>query len=348
VLLSCTKKTAGKFTGDIRFSRSLDQGQRFEPPYTVNNDGLLATHRFDSLAVSASGKVYLAWIDKRDKVAAAKNNEAYSGAAVYYAVSSDGGASFPDNHKVADSSCECCRIAIAPSGDDDVAILWRHIFPGSIRDHAAAILRPTGAASYGRATLDNWQINACPHHGPDMIQAGSAATNTSANTSAASTSTSTSTSTSASTSASTSTSTSTSTSATGANNTLGASMGENTSRYHIVWFSNGDDHKGIYYALSDLQTGSQSQLYRVDDNASASHPQLAQYGDRLYVAWKLFDGDKTHIRLITSADNGHSFVDKATGLSTDASSDHPLLIEGDKGVYLAWHTAQEGYRVKAL
>jgi len=311
VLLSWSKKTAGKFTGDIRFSRSIDNGKTFELPYTVNDDGLLATHRFDSLQVTDSGKIYLAWIDKRNRVAARKNGESYVGAALYYAVSNDNGASFSDNYKVADSSCECCRIAIAAHGEDEAAVLWRHIFPGSIRDHAAAILKPNGESSHIRATMDNWQINACPHHGPDMIRA-------------------------------TNTSTSTST------NNPNISGMKNDNAYHIVWFSNGDDHKGIYYGLQNLNTGLQSQLYRVDDNAGASHPQLAQYGDRLFIAWKLFDGENTHIRLILSEDNGLSFVDKGTVLSTGASSDHPLLIEGKDGIYLSWHTSQQGYRVKAL
>jgi hypothetical protein len=319
VLVSWSKNTQGKFTGDIRFSRSVNGGKSFESPFTVNNDGLLATHRFDSLQVTPSGKIYLAWIDKRDRVAAIKNDNSYTGAALYYAVSSDGGVSFPDNYKVADSSCECCRIAIAAHGDDEVAVLWRHIFPGSIRDHAAGILKPKGDSFYQRATVDNWQINACPHHGPDMIQATNTAANSSTNTSI--------------------------------NTTIKSPVAgdsNHSSRYHIVWFSNGDDHQGIYYALQDFATGEQSQLYRIDDQASASHPQLAQRGNRLYIVWKIFDGEKTHIRLIVSEDHGQSFVDKGEVLSTRAGSDHPLLIEANDGVYLSWHTSEQGYRIEAL
>ena len=52
------------------------------------------THRFDALAVSPSGRIYVAWVDKRDLIAAKKTQKLYDGAAIYYAVSDDSGASF--------------------------------------------------------------------------------------------------------------------------------------------------------------------------------------------------------------------------------------------------------------
>lgn len=173
VYVSWTKKTEGMYTGDIRFSRSLDGGKTFQKPYRVNDDGLLTSHRFDALQVTESGKVYITWLDKRDQVAVRKEGGQYTGAALYFAISHDSGATFGSNNKVADNSCECCRIAVAPYKEDGVAVLWRHIFPGSIRDHALAVLEPDGRSSYDRATFDNWKINACPHHGPDMIAAKS-------------------------------------------------------------------------------------------------------------------------------------------------------------------------------
>lgn len=177
IYLSWTMKVEGRFKGDIRFSRSLDGGLSFEPPRTINDDGLLIGHRFDSLHVDPAGHVYLVWIDKRDLEAARSRGEAFRGASVYYTVSTDGGASFAPNRRVAEHACECCRIAIAdgPAGSADrgAAVLWRHIFDANIRDHAFAILPSEGGAkALLRPSDDGWAIDACPHHGPAMVAAG--------------------------------------------------------------------------------------------------------------------------------------------------------------------------------
>lgn len=172
IFLSWTTKTSSNFTGLIRFSRSVDGGNNFETPRTINDDGLHTGHRFDSLFLTESGKLYLAWIDKRDMEAALSRDDAYAGAAIYYAVSQDYGKTFSENYRVSHNSCECCRIAIAPHGVDNVAILWRQIYDSQIRDHAIAVLSPEGEVTgLDRATVDDWYINACPHHGPSMIAA---------------------------------------------------------------------------------------------------------------------------------------------------------------------------------
>jgi hypothetical protein len=98
---------------------------------------------------------------------------AYAGAAVYRNVSLDGGATFGPDQRFADHSCECCRIALAPSPDGGLAVLWRHVFEGNVRDHAFARIGPRGETStpVERATFDGWQIDACPHHGPGLAPA---------------------------------------------------------------------------------------------------------------------------------------------------------------------------------
>jgi len=171
ILISWTQKTAERFSGNIRFSRSIDGGNSFSVPITVNDDGLMTSHRFDQLHVTPSGRVYIAWLDKRDKVAAMAEGGKYKGAALYYAVSNDAGLSFSKNFKVADGSCECCRIASANHGSDNVAVFWRHIYGLNTRDHGLAVLTPKGPAKVDRATQDEWKIDACPHHGPHMANA---------------------------------------------------------------------------------------------------------------------------------------------------------------------------------
>jgi len=172
IYVSWTKVLEGPFAGDIRFSRSIDGGKSFEPVRTINDDGLITSHRFESIYVTASGNIFMAWLEKRDQVAALKAGREYNGAAVYYTYSTDNGATFVPNRKVADYSCECCRIAMSETAYGDVAIFWRHIYDGTTRDHGFAELGTDGVVTPAqRATVDNWKIEACPHHGPTMVTA---------------------------------------------------------------------------------------------------------------------------------------------------------------------------------
>ncbi|MBL1140836.1 MAG: hypothetical protein HND53_02290 [Proteobacteria bacterium] len=167
IYISWVKKTEGRFSGDIRFSRSIDNGKSFSEPITVNDDNLLTSHRFETMAVSPDGRIHLTWLDKRDLVAAKKSGNKYTGAAIYHAVSSDKGLSFSKNSKIADSSCECCRISIDFNQQGNAIALWRHIYAGMIRDHAIINLDSTETV-INRVTFDNWKVEGCPHHGPDM------------------------------------------------------------------------------------------------------------------------------------------------------------------------------------
>jgi hypothetical protein len=169
IYVSYTRLGTRPFTGDIRFSRSLDRGRTFSAPVTINDDGLETGHRFDTLAVSADGTVFLVWIDKRDLDRALADKATYAGAALYYTTSRDRGASFAANRKIKDHVCECCRIAHAFDDRGRLVLAWRDVMPGSIRDHALVRLSAAGPAGrVERVTTDGWAIEGCPHHGPGL------------------------------------------------------------------------------------------------------------------------------------------------------------------------------------
>lgn len=166
IYVSYTQPLETPFSGNIRFSRSLDGGKSFSAPITVNDNLDPITHRFEAMGVNHHGQVYLAWLDKRDSAAAKKREEKYSGIAVYYAVSNDEGRSFQPNVKAADHTCECCRVAMAMDADGTPVIAWRHIFGKNVRDHA--MQRLDGKSELVRLSHENWEIDACPHHGPSL------------------------------------------------------------------------------------------------------------------------------------------------------------------------------------
>ncbi|HJW03783.1 MAG TPA: sialidase family protein [Azospira sp.] len=174
VYVSYTQALAKPYSGMIRFAVSRDGGRSFSAPVTINDDGE-GSHRFDSLVADDSGTVVIAWLDKRDGVAAARQGGSYTGSAVYYAVSRDGGRSFAANRKLADHSCECCRVGLAVDRDGTPLALWRHIFGRNTRDFALARL-PLAADQPPQAPLrvtdDDWAVDACPHHGGDLAVDG--------------------------------------------------------------------------------------------------------------------------------------------------------------------------------
>lgn len=156
VYLNWTQALPQPFAGHIRFSVSHDGGQGFSTPITVNDNQEAITHRFNAMLADEKS-VTIAWIDKRDG-----NGKAdYRGAAIYTAQSHDGGLTFAANRKLADHSCECCRLGMANDKDGTPLIFWRQIFGRNIRDFALARLNEP----LQRASEDGWAIDACPHHG---------------------------------------------------------------------------------------------------------------------------------------------------------------------------------------
>ncbi len=165
-VISYTMPLAKPYTGFIRMLRSSDGGQTFSAPFTVHQDRQEITHRFESVAFDAQGVLHTLWVDKRDQPPKGSAQK-YAGAAIYRNESKDGGQTFGPDTKLADHSCECCRIGLARNPQGQLQATWRHVFEGSTRDHAfASVGAPANRIT--RSTHDDWQINACPHHGPGL------------------------------------------------------------------------------------------------------------------------------------------------------------------------------------
>jgi hypothetical protein len=164
VLLTWSKKQSKKYSGDIRFSRSTDTGKTFSLPITLNDDGQITGHRFDSLTINKKGRVVISWLDARDRDAARNKNEKFTGISIYTAQSNDNGASFDINQKFHEHVCECCRMPTVWTTDGPV-VFWRNIFGKNTRDFAISNLDKGGVR---RVTDDEWQVDGCPHHGGDI------------------------------------------------------------------------------------------------------------------------------------------------------------------------------------
>ena len=292
LLVSWTHPFPKPNTGSIRFARATD-GQTFSPVQTVHRDSAEITHRFESLLVMPDNRVILAWIDKRDLEAAKANKAPWRGAGIYAAVSTDGGRSFQPEHKLADHSCECCRVTSAIDADGAPLFMWRHVFEPNERDHALARLKPDGTVeSVQRATFDRWKVDGCPHHGPSLA------------------------------------------------------VDERGVR-HAVWFNQKDGAGRVFYgrlaAGSDIAVEGQRQI----GGPRAAHADMAVAPGKLAIAWKEFDGERTQLRGLMSADGGDSFSEIALA-ATDGASDQARVVRRQDQLFVFWRTEKEGFRLFPL
>jgi hypothetical protein len=169
IYVSYTSHLPEPYSGHVHLSRSTDGGRSFSKPAIVNDDRAAISHRFESLVVDAKGRAHVVWLDRRDQMAAKKDNKEYAGVAVYYASTADGTV-IGENRKLVDHGCECCRIALALDTDGTPVIAWRHVYDKNVRDHA--LWRLDARSAPVRVAEDNWAIDACPHHGPALAVSG--------------------------------------------------------------------------------------------------------------------------------------------------------------------------------
>lgn len=157
------KKT---WAGQVLTSFSKDDGKTFSTPKPITES---VSQRFATIGFAPDNTLWATWLDKRNLAAAKASGDDYEGAGLAVSLSRDGGAHFTDAKIVSDRTCECCRVSIAFDTDGSAIAAWRQIFGKNIRDHEVGRLAPDGAKLEGvRVSEDNWAIDACPHHGPNL------------------------------------------------------------------------------------------------------------------------------------------------------------------------------------
>ena len=118
---------------------------------------------FATLTVAPNGDVYAAWLDGRDNTSTSTGTFN-----VYLARSTDHGATFHHNVKVATLACPCCRPSIAIAADGTVYVAYRHVYDDNERDIAVATSTDHGEhfGAAVRVANDHWKLFGCPESGP--------------------------------------------------------------------------------------------------------------------------------------------------------------------------------------
>ncbi|MDH5559045.1 MAG: exo-alpha-sialidase [Alphaproteobacteria bacterium] len=295
IYVSYTAKGERKFTGVVWFSRSLDGGKSFSEPVRITDEAVSSSQRFETMRVDPEGRIYIAWLDKRDLFAAKQTKQPYIGSAIYYTRSDDRGASFTANRPIFEHTCECCRVAMAMDDEGLPVIVWRNIFGADTRDHAVVrFLDPDKPAAVTRLSNDEWHIEACPHHGPAMAIGPDGA-------------------------------------------------------YHVVWYTDGDNRNGLFHARSEDRGKSFSTPVGFGNpNRMPAHPDIAILGNRLFVAWKEFNGEQSELYVMSSPDSGRSWSTPMRVAATDDESDHPLFVDDGQWLHLSWQTAAVGWLLQRI
>jgi hypothetical protein len=172
----------------LLLARSHDAGQTFEPPLELQKTGAPGDRGWHAVAVDEAGAAHVIWLDHRglaqpdDGRPAHRHGAHKAGAttltadaaaaavamagksALYHRSDGDGSVEL----EVASSVCYCCKTALAAGRDHRLYAAWRAVYPGSIRDIAAATSEDDGRSfsEPHRVSQDNWQIAGCPDDGP--------------------------------------------------------------------------------------------------------------------------------------------------------------------------------------
>jgi hypothetical protein len=116
---------------------------------------------------------------------------------------------------------------------------------------------------------------------------------------------------------------------------------------HVVWYTAGNTRKGVFYARAPSEAAAFSgPLALGRTGVQVSRPQVLADGNRVYLAWKEFDGATTSAVAQTSLDDGVTWSAPAVLATTQGRADHPQLAGDRRGaVFLSWLTDGEGHRL---
>lgn len=157
------KNPGGEYASDLRVAFSRDGGISWSEPASPHRDGTATEHGFAALLPGGDASLDVVWLDGR---AFASSTYGEGGTRVYH--SHWDGETFGPETVVDDRVCDCCRTAMARSGEILVAA-FRDRFEDETRDISVAVRSPDGAWSKPRSVHDDgWRLQACPANGPAL------------------------------------------------------------------------------------------------------------------------------------------------------------------------------------
>ena len=162
VYVTWTRPFAKFHTGEVRFARSIDGAAvPSRAARSLNTDGAEITHRFDTLAVTPDGKVF----DRVDRFARRAHRPLLR---VVHRSGRDirDRSAAPRLAAANAAASRCCRSTTAARSRCGATCSS----PGSATTRWCVSARTANRDRRGRATFDDWRVDACPHQGPSLAQ----------------------------------------------------------------------------------------------------------------------------------------------------------------------------------
>ena len=174
-------------------ARSTDGGTTFSRAAPLPGGEAPGNRGWESAAVDREGKVVAVWLDHRELAAASTtmnhDHSAASGTAasapkpdgavraqsskLYFSRLNDPASA----RAIASGVCYCCKTSVTATSDGSIYAVWRHVYPGNLRDIAFTASHDGGRtfAPPARVSEDGWAIDGCPENGP-TVAAGAGGT----------------------------------------------------------------------------------------------------------------------------------------------------------------------------
>lgn len=172
----------GKQGTRLMSARSEDGGQSFGKPAVVPGTDAAGNRGWESVTVERGGRVVAMWLDHRALASSLAMADMHHDAAhpmpgatldgtaraqlsKLYVAALDGGSAV---QTITSGVCYCCKTAMTTGPDGAIYAVWRHVYPGNIRDIAFTVSHDNGRtfAPPVRVSVDQWMIDGCPEDGP--------------------------------------------------------------------------------------------------------------------------------------------------------------------------------------
>ncbi|GAB4029083.1 sialidase family protein [Spirosoma gilvum] len=153
--------------GNLLYQTSTDQGKTWTAVQPVHRDTTAGkSHSYADLTRLPNGEIGLIWLD--DKL------PGHEGRTVRFTQTLPSGGFGPE--VIVDSNaCQCCRPGIVVDKQGRIYLTYRDWLPTETGPGArdiSYVVSTDGGQSFSQPTIlanDNWQINACPHSGPQLF-----------------------------------------------------------------------------------------------------------------------------------------------------------------------------------
>lgn len=166
------KSENGKYTYDIRFRVSADNGQSWGESLLLHDDGMKAEHGFVSMVPYAEN-YFVSWLDGRNAVmeGSEAGHDGHQGQMTVRGAIVDKSGKKLQEWELDNRVCDCCQTSAAITGNGPV-VIYRDRSDTEIRDISIVRLVNGEWTKPQSIYADNWKIEGCPVNGPRIAAQG--------------------------------------------------------------------------------------------------------------------------------------------------------------------------------